>query len=110
MTPARKGLHRKEPIMKATIIVAAAAAGLTLVGISGAARAQTATIAEPTVTVGSTEPTPESPAIARKEAGAALAQARQDCRKENDRQAQKTCLSAARDDYDQMMAAASSTR
>ena len=92
--------------MKATILVAAA--GLALFGVTGAATAQTSTIVEPTVTVGSTEPTPESPAIARKEAAAALAQARQDCRKENDREAQKTCLSAARDDYDQMMAAASS--
>lgn len=95
--------------MRATTIVAAAA--LALLGIAGSATAQTTrTITDPTITVGSTEPTPESPAIARKEAAAVLAQAREDCRREKDRGAQRSCLSAARDDYDRMMAAASSPR
>ena len=94
--------------MKASIIVAAA--GLVWLSAASAATAQTTTITEPTVTVGSTEPTPESPVIARKEAAAALAQARQDCRKDQDRAAQKNCMSDARDDYDQMMASAASKR
>ncbi len=94
--------------MKASIIVAAI--GLAWLGAAGAAAAETTTIIEPTVTVGSTEPTPESPAIARKEAAAALAQAEHDCRKDQDRAEQKNCLSDARDDYNQMMATATSKR
>jgi hypothetical protein len=95
--------------MKASIVIVAA--GLAWLGAAGAASAQTSTtITEPTVTVGSTEPTPESPGIARKEAAAALAQARHDCRQEQDRADQKNCLSDARDDYNQMMATAASKR
>jgi hypothetical protein len=93
--------------MKVSIIVVS----LTLLGATGAALAQgSTTIVEPTITVGSTEPTPESPAIARKEAGAALAQAKQECRKEGDRDTQQSCLADARADYDNMMAMATSKR
>ena len=83
----------------------AAAVGLSLSGAVGAATPP-ATITDPAVIVGSTEPTPESPAIARKEARAALAQAKQSCRHEPDGNAQETCLTQARDDYNHMMAMA----
>jgi hypothetical protein len=88
--------------MKASIVIAAA--GLVWLGAAGTASAQTTSVTEPAITVGSTEPTPESPAIAHKEAAAALAQAKQDCRKQHDHASQQNCLSDARDDYNQMMA------
>lgn len=64
------------------------------------------TVVEPTVQVGSMTPTPESPSIARKEAGAVLAQARQECSKATGAKARANCLAAARDDYKSMMARA----
>ena len=88
--------------MKLSITAAALCLGLASIG---AALAQT-TVTEPTVIVGSMQPTPESPAIARKEASAVLAQAKQDCPRKAGRDAQKSCLSAARQDYDRMMAKA----
>jgi hypothetical protein len=93
--------------MKVSIIVAA---GLALSGAAGAALAQITTVIEPTVTVGSTEPTPERPAVARKEAAAALAQAKKDCRRQPDRDAQKACMADARNDYNDLMAMAASKR
>ncbi|MDQ2734622.1 MAG: hypothetical protein M3Y55_06450 [Pseudomonadota bacterium] len=92
--------------MKLSTIAGALCLGLAS---TGAAWAQT-TVTEPTVTIGSMAPTPESPAIARKEAAAALAQAKQDCRKGAGVDAQKSCMNEARDDYDQMMARAGSRR
>jgi hypothetical protein len=88
--------------MKFSMIAAVAVASLA----SAAAVTAQQVVVEPTVTVGSTEPTPESPAIARKEAAAALAQAKHDCRKEQDKSAQQSCLTQAHDDYNQMMASA----
>ena len=64
----------------------------------------------PTVTVGSMDPGPESPMAARKEAAAALAQAKRDCRTANRAtSAQSSCLAAARDDYRKLMAQAGSS-
>jgi hypothetical protein len=90
--------------MKVAIFASALALGV--LG-AGTAVAQTV-INEPTVMVGSSDPTPESPAIARKEAAAALAQAKRDCRRQGDRSAQGACLSQAREDYRQMMSMAGS--
>ena len=64
-------------------------------------------VVEPTQVVGPMTPTPESPAIARKEAAAALAEAKRDCRRQPDSE-QKSCLSAAQDDYRSQMANARS--
>jgi hypothetical protein len=64
-------------------------------------------VIDPTVVVGSTTPTPESPAIARKEATAALAQAKRECRRQPGSE-QKSCLGAAQDDYRSQMADARS--
>jgi hypothetical protein len=90
--------------MKISIAVAALTLGLAAVHN---ANAQSNTVTrETTITVGSTEPSPESPMAARKEAAAALAQAKRDCRKEPDRDAQNSCLSAAHDDYRKLMAEA----
>ncbi|MDQ2926703.1 MAG: hypothetical protein M3R22_00845 [Pseudomonadota bacterium] len=77
--------------MKLSTIAGALCLGLAS---TGAAWAQT-TVTEPTVTIGSTQPTPESPAIARKEAAAALSQAKQDCRKAAGADARKSCMSEA---------------
>jgi hypothetical protein len=98
----RPGRPDKERIMKLSIIAGALCLGFAS---AGAALANT-TITEPTVTIGSMQPSPESPVIARKEAAAALAQAKQDCRKESGRDAQKSCLGDAREDYNHMMARA----
>ena len=57
----------------------------------------------PVEQVGSTEPGPQSPEAARKEAAAAMAEARQRCRLEPDRQSRADCLSDARDDRDQLL-------
>lgn len=84
----------------------AAAFGLALGTVAGAGLVQAAVVAEPTITIGSMTPTPESPAIARKEAAAVLAQARQDCPKETGHEAQRSCMTDARNDYHQMMAKA----
>jgi hypothetical protein len=90
--------------MKVTLI--AAALGLCLASAESTAQAQP-TVTEH-ITIGSMNPTPESPAIARKEAAAELAQARYDCRKERDADARKSCMAAARDDCSHMMAMAGS--
>jgi hypothetical protein len=72
---------------------------------AGAASAQTAGTASrnlkvlPTETVGSSEPTPEAPAAARKEAHAALAEAQRACQRESSRDARRDCMAAARDDF-----------
>jgi hypothetical protein len=67
----------------------------------------TTVVTEPTVLVGPMTPTAESPAIARKEATAALAQAKSDCRRQAGGE-QKSCLGAAQDDYRSQMAYARS--
>lgn len=90
--------------MKLSMIAALAVVSLA----STAAVAAQQVVVEPTVTVGSSEPTPESAAIARKEASAVLAQAKHDCRKEQGKSAQEGCMTQARDDYDQMMSSAHS--
>jgi hypothetical protein len=91
--------------MKLSIITAALA--LSLVGAHTAAMAQD-NETQVFIGIGSDEPSPESPAAARKEAAAALAQARKDCRKEPGRDEQKSCLDAAREDHDKLMAEANS--
>lgn len=91
--------------MKISTLVTIACFGLA--GVAGSAVAQTV-IDEPTVTIGSTEPTAEAPAIARREAGAAWAQARQQCRRQADRDERQSCIADARRDYDDMMATAKS--
>ena len=91
--------------MKVTLI--AAALGLCLAGAAGAAPAQS-TVTEH-ITIGSMNPTPENPSVARKEAAAELALARYDCRKERGADARKSCMAAARDDYGHMMAMAGSS-
>jgi len=92
--------------MKKLSIVAATLALGFAAGASSLAAAQGKTVVEPTVTVGSMDPGPESPAAARKEAAAALAEARRQCRSEPDRTARDDCLAAAREDYRQLMASA----
>ena len=94
--------------MKPSILAAALALGVA--AAPAVTLAQGSNVVERTITVGSSEPTPESPAAARREAAAALAQAQRDCRKESDRDARKSCLDAARDDYRTLMAEASSSR
>ena len=53
---------------------------------------------------------PQSDTDARKEAIAALAEARTTCRRESSRQAQNDCLRLAQDDYNAMMGRASHQR
>ncbi len=60
----------------------------------------------PTEIVGSTEPTPEAPAAARREAYAALAVAQRDCRKESANDARRDCMTAARQDFHDTLARA----
>ena len=60
----------------------------------------------PVEQVGSTEPGPQSPEAARQEAWAAMAEARQRCRVETDRQQRADCLSDAREDRDRLLEAA----
>jgi hypothetical protein len=82
------------------------------VAAAGAASAQTAGTFSPnqtvlpTETIGSTEPTPEAPAAARKEAHAALAQAERACHRESSRDAKRDCMAAAHDDYRNTLARA----
>ena len=93
--------------------ITAAALTLGLAALVPAASAQSNNVTrETTVTVGSMDPGPESPMAARKEAAAALAQAKRDCRMESGHEAQSSCLAAARDDYRRLMAqaGASTTR
>lgn len=80
----------------------AAALALGLAASSGGALAQGTKVVETRITVGSMEPGPQSPEAARKEAAAALAQAKSSCRHE-DRQAQRACMEAAREDYRNLM-------
>lgn len=91
--------------MKTRWPIAALAMCAGLLGAGGAlAQAKTKMIVEPVVTIGSEQPSPESPAAARKEAAAAWAQAQQTCRKGADRDARDRCLADARADRDQMLA------
>ncbi len=90
--------------MKTRLPMAALAMCAGLLG-AGAAMAQTTNmIVEPVVTVGSDQPSAESPMAARKEAAAAWAQAQQDCRKSAGHAARSQCMANARADHDQMMA------
>jgi hypothetical protein len=69
----------------------------------GSALAQQRTVQGPTITIGSTEPSPESPSAARAEAAAVWAEAQQSCRQERDHQARHDCLEAAREDRRQLL-------
>jgi hypothetical protein len=93
--------------MKVSIIAAALAVGAA-VGAAPAV-AQTGTVTQTRIVVGSTEPSPETPQAARHEAGAALAEAKRECRKEQGRDAQQACLAAAREDYRKLMQVAEQT-
>ncbi len=55
--------------------------------------------------VGSHEPGPQDPQAAREEAGAALAEARTQCRRERDRDTRNQCLREAQDRYREAMQA-----
>ena len=98
--------------MKVSLTAAALALGLAAVQGSALAQSSThgSTASERTITVGSTDPTPESPSAARHEAAAALAQAKRDCRKEQGQDARNDCLAAAREDYRKLMAEANGRR
>ena|SRR6185437_16872610 len=89
--------------MKTRLPMAALALCAGLLG-AGSALAQTKMIVEPVVTIGSEQPSPESPMAARKEAAAAWAQAKRECRKASSHDARSQCLASARADHDQMMA------
>ena len=89
--------------MKASIVVAALALGAAAVQPSVAA--QSGTVHETRVMVGSTEPSPEMPSAARHEAAAVLAQAKRDCRKES-RDDRQSCMQAAREDAHNLMTSA----
>ena len=100
--------------MKLSAIMAASALGLA--ALSSASFAQPSTSSGGSSTGGGTvdrslisgEPSQESPQDMRHEAAAALAEARNECRKEQGRQAQQDCMRAARDDYNHMMSMARS--
>ena len=92
--------------MKRSILVAALALGGAALP---ALAAPSPTVIQTRVTVGSTEPSPESPAAARHEAAAALAEAKRECRKEPSRPERQDCLDAARLDYRNLMDTANST-
>jgi hypothetical protein len=83
-----------------------------VVAASGSAWAQTADTSAsnmtvmPTETIGSTEPTPETPSAARKEAHAAFAQAERACRRESARDVRRDCLAAAHEDFRDTLARA----
>jgi hypothetical protein len=49
------------------------------------------------------DPTPQSAAIARRQAAAQLAPAKRDCRMERDCEVRKSCMADVRDDYEHMM-------
>jgi hypothetical protein len=88
-----------EQIMRFSALAAAAALGLA--GLSSAAFAQTST--DTSREQLTSQPSAEAPAAARKEAAAAWAQAQQDCRKEQGRDAQRQCLHQAKQDRDQLL-------
>lgn len=99
--------------MKLSAIMAASALGLA--ALSSASFAQPSTSSGGSTSGGtvdrsliSGEPSQESPQDMRHEAAAALAEARNECRKEQGRQAQQDCMRAARDDYNHMMSMARS--
>jgi hypothetical protein len=87
--------------MKVSIIAAALALGAAVAATP--AVAQPGTVTQTRIVVGSTEPSAETPQAARHEAGAALAEARRDCRKEQGREAQESCLADAREDHRRLM-------
>ena len=74
-----------------------------LAGVHPPAAAQGTVVIERFITVGSSEPGPQSPQAARQEAAAAMAEARRECRKESDRESREQCLAAAREDYRDLM-------
>jgi hypothetical protein len=82
------------------------------VAAAGTASAQTADTTSPnetvlpTETIGSTEPTREAPAAARKEAHAVLAEAQRTCRRESSRDARRHCMAAAHEDFQNTLARA----
>ena len=57
----------------------------------------------PTEWIGSSEPGPQTPAAARQEAAAALAEARTDCRQEGTADARSNCLADARKAHDRAL-------
>jgi len=89
--------------MKASIVVAALALGAAA---AHPAFARADTVTQTRITVGSSEPSPESPSAARHEAAAVLAEAKRDCRAEPNREDRQSCMQAARDDYRNVMATA----
>jgi hypothetical protein len=84
--------------------VAVAAAGSASALAAGGASPKVTVL--PTQTIGSTEPTPEAPAAARREAYAARAQAERDCRSESSADARQGCMAAAQEDFRNTMARA----
>jgi hypothetical protein len=90
--------------MKASIVVAALALGAA--AAHSPAFAGGSTMHETRITVGSSEPSPESPSAARHEAAAVLAEARRDCRAEPNREDRQSCMQQAREDYRSLMATA----
>ena len=94
--------------MKRTITTTCVAA--VLAAFAGMASAQTNDSTSPgmrvlpTETIGDDVPTPEAPAIARREAYAALAEAQRDCRRQESRDARRDCMQQAHDDFEHQMA------
>ena len=97
--------------MKHALSYLVVACGLTVAAAGGAA-AQAAGSSSPSLTVlptqtiGSTEPTAEAPAAARREAYAARAEAKRQCRLEASPDARQGCLAAAQDDFRNTLARA----
>jgi hypothetical protein len=91
--------------MKRSIVVAALALGGAALP---ALAAPPSAVTQTRITVGSTEPSPETPMAARHEASAALAEAKRDCRKEPSASERQDCLDAARLDYRNLMESAKS--
>ncbi len=86
--------------------LAVAAAGSTAAQAAGSSPPSMTVL--PTQTIGSTEPTPEAPAAAHREAYAARTQARLACRGEASRDARQNCLAAAQEDFRNTLARARS--
>ena len=101
--------------MKLSAIMAAGVLGLAAVSSASFAQPSTRSGGGAGSTSGTVdrsliggEPAQQSPQDMRHEAAAALADARNECRKEQGRQAQQDCMRAARDDYNHMMSMARS--
>lgn len=67
------------------------------------APAGTRLVVLPVEHVGSSVPGPQSPAAAREEARAALAEARTECRREPDAASRRDCLAQAREEHDRLI-------